>query len=204
VNGVYGATSTANATGGLTELVLTTNCITSPVTLLSFTAQVNGNNKAALQWSTSAEISFARFAVERSRDGRSYQEIGSRIAAGDNSQYTFDDILLPGITYYRLRIIDQDGTYSYSQVISLQSNLKDFSLLVSPNPAKDQINIWFPLAKPGAKIELFGINGQLMVSQTVPVGSTQHSINIGSMKAGQYILRYSNEGKTQNTRVQKL
>jgi hypothetical protein len=204
VNGVYGATNTANATGGLTELVLTTNCITSPVTLLSFTANVNGNNKAALQWNTSTEISFARFAVERSRDGRSYQEIGSRNASGDNSQYSFDDILLPGITYYRLRIIDLDGTYSYSHVIPLQSNLKDVSLLVSPNPAKDQISVWYPLAKPGAKIELFGINGQLMSSQPMPAGTTQHSINLGSFKSGQYILRYSNDGKTQTTRVQKL
>ncbi len=204
VNGVYGATNTANATGGLTELVLTTNCITSPVSLLTFTAHVNGNNKAALQWITSSEISFSRFAIERSGDGRDYKEIGSRNANGNNSNYTFDDVLLPGITYYRLRIIDQDGTFSYSQVVTLKMEMKDISLVISPNPAKDQITVWYPLAMPGARIDLFGINGQLMFTQTVPAGSMQHSINIAALKAGQYILMYSNDGKKKASRIQKL
>ncbi len=110
-----------------------------PVELVSF--DVEGENETALvTWQTASEQGSSHFDVERSVDGRVFESIGS-VEASHNSQQMIqyelvDDSPLEGLSFYRLKSVDLDGSYDFS-------NIKPFSFwpekpdsyLVYPNPA---------------------------------------------------------------------
>ena len=111
-----------------------------PVELASFTAQAEGR-ATHLAWSTAAEKNSAYFAIERSRDGRAFEQIGQERGQGTKTsptRYAFRDEHLPaGLTYYRLRQVDVDGTASYSAVrtVALAAAAPEAALVVYPTKA---------------------------------------------------------------------
>jgi hypothetical protein len=76
-----------------------------------------------LQWNTSSEVDMGHFEVERSTDGINFRKLGKILAKGDvnvKTEYTFLDILAEkGSNFYRLVIIDKDGNFTYSKVITI-------------------------------------------------------------------------------------
>jgi hypothetical protein len=114
-----------------------------PVELTSFTGNVNAHNVATLYWTTASERNTNYFAVERAVDGIIFREVGRLSAASNSNQilrYTLADAqVLTQTTYYRLRQVDNDGTTSYSNVVSLspaQSVSKQVEIY--PNPSAGQ------------------------------------------------------------------
>ena len=89
-----------------------------PVELSAFTATAEGA-AVRLVWATASEKNSARFEVERSTDGRTFAAIGAVAAAGSSTalrSYELLDATLPASTatlYYRLKQVDQDGSFSY-------------------------------------------------------------------------------------------
>ncbi len=108
-----------------------------PVTLLSLTAEATPANLVKLAWSTSSEQKAGYFGVERSADARIFGEIAKVAAKGDSyeikSYIHTDETPLRGRSYYRLRQVDQDGSYTYSKVVSVRTTGTDAPY---PNPAK--------------------------------------------------------------------
>lgn len=110
-----------------------------PLKLLSFTAYKQ-NKTAQLQWHTENEINTSHFEIERSSNGRGFTNIGKVAASGRSAgnYLGFDDLPFNGINYYRLKMIDKDGTFAYSQTIKIdfaQGN----NVTVLPNPANNFI-----------------------------------------------------------------
>lgn len=113
--------------------------VTLPVKFESFTVEATTPG-ALLKWSTSFEFNNAKYIVEKSIDGRSYQTVGE-VAGAINSielnRYTFTDATFkPGdIAFYRLKQVDLDGTSAFSKVVYI-NNSKDKSqtLRIAPNP----------------------------------------------------------------------
>lgn len=115
-----------------------------PITLVSFEAfaQQEENSQepyVALRWTTAREIDNDFFTIERSTDGENFTEIQRIPGAGNSdaviSYGTSDNAPLHGISYYRLKQTDFDGTFSYSKIVSVQVNLTLASRLsVYPNP----------------------------------------------------------------------
>jgi hypothetical protein len=93
-----------------------------PVKLISFTVAKAGKN-AQLSWATTEEVNSEKFVIERSADARNWKSIGQRAAMGEStalSNYTFpDQAPLPGANYYRLKVVDSDGTFVYSVIKNL-------------------------------------------------------------------------------------
>ncbi len=119
-----------------------TNCGNLPVTLLSFEANTL-NNKISLKWSSVTELNTSYFIIQKSTDGSSFTDKGTvnAIGIGANS-YSFTDATpTPGINYYRLKMIDKDGSFSYSKVVSVQLIIDNYQLSITPNPAKDKVNV---------------------------------------------------------------
>lgn len=197
-NGVYGATSTANASGGLTELVINGSSLTLPVSLKSFTGSVAAN-KVNLVWRTASESNFSSFGIESSKNATDYTTIGSKAARGSNSEYTFEDILTPGITYYRLKMIDIDSKFKYSQVVAVNGSLSGSAnnLSIYPNPVKSNLFVSHSKAKAGATAEVITFDGKLLFSQKIAQNNTQTSIGVNSLSAGNYILIYKNGSEKQ-------
>lgn len=119
-----------------------------PVELISFEAR-SSESDAILTWETATEINNELFVVERSIDGFSFQEIGKVDGAGSSTEvndYHFVDSEI-GVTeklaYYRLKQVDFDGSYSYSEIraVKWDDTKEQISITLYPNPAHDIINL---------------------------------------------------------------
>jgi hypothetical protein len=94
-----------------------------PVTLVEFTARKDRDSRNLVSWKTANEQNSSYFAVERSSDGRSFTEIGrvsSTNRGAEVNQYSFSDVQpLFGANYYRLKMVDRDGSFRYSNIVLL-------------------------------------------------------------------------------------
>ncbi len=120
----------------------TTSCIVLPVVLLDFTAAVKKYD-VQLSWQTASEVNSSHFVVERSLDNQQYTAIGNVAAKGFSSSrnnYGFLDnkpVNFDKPTYYRLAMVDRDGTKKYSKIISVTLKTSgSFVQQVYPNPAR--------------------------------------------------------------------
>ena len=117
-----------------------------PVNLLSFKAILLEKNNAKIYWATASEQNTDYFVVEKSDNGQDFEPINTVKALGNsNNTQNYDvldnDILGKSIIYYRLKIIDNDGTYKYSKIITLKMPTKPFVLDISPNPVDNILTI---------------------------------------------------------------
>jgi hypothetical protein len=118
-------------------------CSLLPVSIFNFGGAIK-NYEAYLNWSTAMESNNKGFYVERSKDGRDFTDIGFVAGAGNSTQiknYSFVDAGLKDIgvntTYYRLKQVDNDGQFNYSQVLALNLQNNTSKLRLYPNPAID-------------------------------------------------------------------
>ncbi|MDB4533279.1 T9SS type A sorting domain-containing protein [Vicingaceae bacterium] len=124
---------------------LTLDCVPLPVNLMSFTGlPEDGYNE--LKWKTATEINNDKFEIEKSLDGVLFSKLDEVQGSGNNStitDYNYQDKYpASGITYYRLRQVDFDGKFQYSNVIAVkQSAGSEVSLF--PNPTAGKMNLNF-------------------------------------------------------------
>jgi len=128
-NGTYTLTIT-NPDGQTTTINLNVNCAL-PIELLSFNAKAEGT-KCFLNWETASEINSDYFIVQKSIDGKNFEETGRVKAAGNSTEtrnYSFvDRSTVKGIVYYRLCEVDFDGTKTESEIIPVSFDIGAFDL----------------------------------------------------------------------------
>ncbi len=115
-----------------------------PLQLISFNVVAN-TTYSNLNWSTSKEVNTQQFEIERSLNGRDFAKIGTVQATGGYAivnQYSYKDMTAPsGDVYYRLKMIDQDGKFTYSEVKQVNRGVQKSQVTVYPNPATDYVVI---------------------------------------------------------------
>ncbi len=161
-----------------------------PLDLVNFEGNRNTNG-IALNWNTANEDNVAGFEVQRSADGRNFQGIRSvnSTGSGANAYNLLDAQPVSGRNYYRLKMIDNDNKFKYSNIISLNWNVKDSKVLIFPNPASDQVNIEIPQEwRSGAVVALFNSNGQQIVNKKYP-SSSVITLPLTSVNSGIYMLK---------------
>lgn len=176
-----------------------------PVEISSFTAQpVDRNIK--LTWVTVTEINSSHFIVERNRaiENKEWLEL-ARIPAGSYSNspriYSWEDCnLAAGMYSYRLKMVDNDGTFSYSPIIESEI-AKPASFVLSPNypnPFNPATTITYQLADRGyVKLSIFDILGKelfIMVNAFQEAGSHSVKFNGADFASGIYLLRLKISG----------
>lgn len=110
-----------------------------PIQLLGFTAS-HASCKTQLLWQTGTETNVAGIIVQRSEDGIAFEDEGQIMPKGDNSEYVFLTYT-PTNTYYRLKIIDLDNSFDYSETLYVASSCFSAGYQIFPNPSTDQIRI---------------------------------------------------------------
>lgn len=176
---------------------LVSNDVPLPVELISFLGELNDKDQVQLSWVTISEENNDHFVVEKSYDGIDFQPVVFIKGMGTTSEMTsyaaLDDEVANGQSYYRLKQVDFDGQYSYSQVILIEK-LADEVLLAYPNPFSDQLfvttnqNSLVPI-----QIRVFNALGEL--SQEHQMESNQATLNTATLPQGMYIVIISTEDR---------
>ena len=180
-----------------------------PVTLLSFEAEKKGERSVSLEWSTADEFNTSHFVIERSRDGKEWEDLGSVDAAGESTEtlnYTFiDKNAYNGRSaqarfYYRLRMLDNDASFSYSEIeaVVFKSEGPGSEVYAYPNPSSIGLNVEFNGEnRIPARMELFDASGKIVYSTVLPEGTEIEYIDYSrlSITSGTYILRVLDQSK---------
>lgn len=167
-----------------------------PLKLVSFTGTVQ-NNATLLDWTTTNEINVSHFEIERSINGVDFTKIGSQTARGNSiSKFDYSYIdndaanLGPLVIYYRLKMVDIDGTFSYSRIISVAfSSSREY--LVRPNPVQQTLFVHCNkgINEP-VQVELYDQGGRLLLNQQHT--KNDFSIDVSMLKPGVYVLKLYN------------
>jgi endonuclease I len=143
------------------ELGVPCGLIALPVELASFSATLQ-REQVALDWTTESEESSDYFTVQRTADIKFWEEIDLIQGAGNSTQKlsysTIDYRPIEGVSYYRLKQVDLDGEYVYSEIKTV-SFVKEGALSYFPNPFEDQITIKGDISRAGS-IQLFDLLGR--------------------------------------------
>jgi hypothetical protein len=170
-----------------------------PIELLSFTGYNDGAVNV-LNWTTASERNSLKFEVEKSYDASNFEYIGEKLAAGNSSiniDYNFiDENPKVGNNYYRLKMIDADGTFKYSEIINIrirEDNLpvKDGIVKIYPNPTNGLLNIQYQSSKEtDLDLNVYDVAGKNMLSNTKKVvrGLNMFEIDALNFAKGMYIL----------------
>ena len=160
-----------------------------PVTLIDFKA-TKVSNEILLQWYATREANFKQYVIERSINGTNFSSIGT-IAGRNLANYSFNDNKLPDAqtVYYRLKLIDIDGSFNYSKIISVRLN-KLYDAVIYPNPAHDMITVKLQSAlTSGADMIISDITGRKVQQQQVAAGQQTINANVHQLPAGRYFVR---------------
>ena len=169
-------------------------CITIlPVVWASFTAELTPEQEVLLDWETASESNASHFEVERSLDGQNFETIGQ--VQADNldqgSSYRFlDPTPQAGLNTYRLRQVDLNGDFSYSEIRTVLLEGTGLQFAVAPNPADDQLTIF--LSDPGqskAQLILTDETGRQVQQQELELQSgTSFQLSATELPSGLYFL----------------
>ncbi len=165
-----------------------------PIELISFSGYA-GKNTNILQWTTLSEVNMAMFYIERSISGKEWTLIGKMEAAGDSyiqQDYKFVDKEPLTKAFYRLRMIDKDGRYSMSKVISIErkdSGLKLNAVYPNPNDGNFVVNLT-SMPNEDGKIILVNTLGVKVFTKELNAqgGRTIEKINVSHLPTGIYTL----------------
>lgn len=193
-----GITSFSGGTGGVGFSKWPTAPL--PVEITAFSAK-EADRSNYIYWTTATEINNDYFAIESSADGIYFSEIGTVQGAGSSNStldYYFNDynFHMP-VTYYRLRQVDFDGRFEYSNVVPV-SRKSDvgFKVNLYPNPAKEMITIEYMADHNNpADYRLYHSTGKVV--QTGDLGSTISltRMDVSALTPGLYFLEVRSAGE---------
>ena len=183
-----------------------------PVQLNYFDAQNAANHTAKLSWTTASEINNNRFDIERSYDGRTFETIGE-VAGNGNSQhqieYSYTDASvskLENTVYYRLKQVDFDGAFEYSdvRVVRFDAVGNDMQLVAYPNPMNDELNVMLSLPS-GEKYQLqvTNLQGALVHQKNHVFSSGLHTLDLSQWNSGVYIVEVISDRGSEHIKVMK-
>jgi hypothetical protein len=173
-----------------------------PILLNSFTAKKNGS-QVVLNWSTDMEKDFSHFVVQKSGNGKDYTDASVLFTDGNSSirrEYSFKDDLKntgSGLAYYRLKMVDLDGSYKLSDVriIKLTQDNAAQSITVYPNPVVSgdlRITLASDWQEKAVHIQVLNANGTSVMQFERSRASQTESINVNNLRPGLYVVSVSN------------
>ncbi|MCU0421267.1 MAG: T9SS type A sorting domain-containing protein [Bacteroidia bacterium] len=190
------------------------NTTTLPVNLVSFNGR-NNKGDVKLNWTTAGERNNRGFYVERSIDGKSFTEVGfvkGNITTAVVTNYTHTDeqafvINNTNKLFYRLRQVDLDGKFNYSNVIVVLEEASDkFAVSAYPVPFTNELSINVNSTSTDAiTVEVYDVQGRLLLNQVqeTVINNVINVNNINQLQSGVYLVKVSQGGTQQTIRIVK-
>ncbi len=161
-----------------------------PVTIIDLTA-TRQTNSILLQWYATYETSFKEYEVQSSTDGVHFIKTGI-VTARNLANYSYVDGQLPdaNMLFYRLKMIDQDGKYSYSKIVSVRLNNNFSNALVFPNPVKNELKIQLKKLLPvKSTLRIIDMTGRVIKTQSISSNTGYIIENVSGLSAGRYFIK---------------
>lgn len=193
-------------TAGSEELsfdnVVVSSLTVLPLALEDFSVRKEGN-QAILNWETSSELNFSHFELEKSIDAIHFENIAKVEAQGAEDfggNYNWVDDLKASLTYYRLKQLDRDGSFSYSKIISLSGELT-IQQAPYPNPFKAEL---FLDLKQTTSVQIISIDGGHQLRLELNAGLNNLQQYIADFPAGLLFITIKTAETAKTYKVQKF
>jgi hypothetical protein len=166
-----------------------------PVTIVAFDAAVS-EQSVGLKWTTVQELTSSYFLIERSHDGKAWKGLDEVPAYGNSDElvaYDYvDETPIPGVNYYRLKMVDQDGTSAYSNRISVRFGDSEPLMVLYPNPVSEKLFIESKTWVAMESILIMDLHGRTVWDrslETTPINQRKNAFaNVGSWSEGIYLV----------------
>ncbi len=184
-----------------------------PVSLLSFTANYVSANNVKVAWSTTDEVNASYFEVERSSDGTGFISV-AQVNASESlnpvHSYSINDQLYninSDVVYYRLRIVDNSGKFTYSKIIMVKLDQPENNLSVYPNPVDSYATVNLFTDKSGSgMLRLIDNSGRQILTRSFTVSNGNNSIlvdQLGYLPKGIYVIQLLLNNQQYNQKIIK-
>ncbi len=163
-----------------------------PISLLYFSAKASKGSTIELTWSTVSESNNEYFTVERSKDGKNFEEV-KKVTSNGNSNIrqdyaVIDQAPFDGISFYRLKQTDKDGQFTWSQIERITLSKLALSATTGPNPTTDVINLYLKgVVEKNLHYRLLDLNGKRLMEGKITGNTT--TVNMSKMAQGTYFLQ---------------
>lgn len=185
-----------------------------PVKLIILSATATDQQNAVVMWQTAAEFNSDRFEVEKSTDGLVFEKVSTVKAlthSASSSSYSITDAQAfsqNDLVYYRLKIIDNDGYFEYSKVVSARkAHIATIDIIKAmPNPTVSDINLHiFAANDQPVKVEVVDIKGSVYYSADTKLqkGANEINVNMNPMDKGIYFIRLTGNSEVKHFRILK-
>ncbi len=179
-----------NASNCAGNLAIITACQSLPVEWLNPVVAITKENKIEIRFATSVQVNNSHFEIEHSQDGRNYYPIG--IIEGDGSSSLesyykyFDEDPSIGKNYYRVKQVDFDGKYEYSNIAA--ARFKANEIIIFPNPANEELTI---ISKEKQALVVYNQLGKIV--KRIAINEERNTIDISEFESGFYYLSIGNK-----------
>lgn len=184
-----------------------------PVKFASFSVSRSEDNSADIQWRVSASSDFSSFELQRSDNAREFTVIANipRKDTGEEfTNYSFTDATVQPDRryYYRLRVLDNDGSFEFSQIAAFYSRPPVTGLDPSTGETRfvrptiiESGELQIYLQEPFDELQLIGLSGQCTHKIALGLRTGQLRINPGPIPAGLYLARFTNNRKVVTEKI---
>lgn len=179
-----------------------------PIELISFDA-VNDGDDVRVDWRTATELDNDRFEVERSADGTDFEHIATVAGAGTSHtmlHYThYDQRPLGGTSYYRLKQVDLDGTFTYSDVVAVRRELLQAGVHAWPNPVTNVLSFSVEANTEPASVKVMDAAGRVVLERSITDQTGTMTLDLVDVQAGALFLTVTmKDGSVVQQRLLKL
>ena len=187
-SGMYNAT----INNGEIEDYLLLKILSAPGNILMGTRQAAGN---LLRWKNSASLPVVKYVLERSSDNLSWSTLNTLNALLSNDaaiQYSYSDVHPYKQNYYRLKLLLADGTYQYSNIITLFDDHNNSPVIIYPNPVVNKLII-FSANNDYNNLKIVDLTGRVEINQKI--NSVNTEIDVSHLSSGPHFIKFiKNDG----------
>lgn len=180
-------------------------------TLLTLHAEAAQDN-ILVGWETTREVNTDHFILERGADRNTFSPLYTTLAAGNSTNlrtYSYPDIQpLVDTNFYRLKIVNTNGSFTYSNIVAVKINKPQIFLgpaILYPNPATDIITIHLNGNNENMSLQIFdAIGRKIMKEEFIINGDIKHEVNIKKLSSAVYILKLKSARRSLQEKFIKL
>ncbi len=171
---------------------LSSPCGVLPVTLTNFAARWN-NSGVDLNWKINNEINLSSFEIEYSVNGNDFSLLTSMAYHKGVSDYSYTHLSPSSKNFYRVKMIDADGKYFYSKILSVQKNISQNKISIYPNPAYKDLTVQVKAARfEKIFVEIVDNSGRALITKSFKLSPGQNYLSIDGidrLPASTYVLK---------------